>query len=45
MFFFVRTQNPRPPFHLDITTDERATMARHVAWSICFVKAPSSQKI
>ena len=34
MFFFVRTQNPRPTFHLDMTEDERATMNRHVAyWS------------
>lgn len=34
MFFFVRTQNPRPTFHLDMTGDERAVMTRHVAyWS------------
>jgi uncharacterized protein len=34
MYFFVRTQNPRPTFHLDMTPDERATMERHVAyWS------------
>jgi hypothetical protein len=32
MFFFVRTQNPRPTFHLDMTADERETMARHVAY-------------
>jgi uncharacterized protein YciI len=34
MYFFVRTQNPRPTFHLDMTAEERATMNRHVAyWS------------
>ena len=34
MYFFVKTQNPRPTFHLDMTPDERATMERHVAyWS------------
>ena len=34
MYFFVRTQNPRPTFHLDMTADERAVMERHVAyWS------------
>ncbi len=34
MYFFVRTQNPRPTFHLDMTPDERAVMDRHVAyWS------------
>jgi hypothetical protein len=34
MYFFVRTQNPRPTFHLDMTPDERATMEQHVAyWS------------
>jgi uncharacterized protein YciI len=32
MYFFVRTQNPRPTFHLDMTDDERATMQRHVAY-------------
>lgn len=32
MFFFVRTQNPRPTFHLDMTPDERATMEAHVAY-------------
>lgn len=32
MFFFVRTQNPRPTFHLDMTPDERAIMNRHVAY-------------
>ena len=31
MFFFVRTQNPRPTFHLDMTPGGRATMERHVA--------------
>ncbi len=34
MFFFVRTQNPRPTFHLDMTAEERSIMDRHVAyWS------------
>ena len=34
MYFFVRTNNPRPTFHLDMTPDERAVMQRHVAyWS------------
>ncbi len=34
MYFFVKTQNPRPTFHLDMTAEERAIMERHVAyWS------------
>lgn len=34
MYFFIKTQNPRPTFHLDMTPEERATMERHVAyWS------------
>lgn len=34
MHFFVRTQNPRPTFHLDMNPDERAIMEKHVAyWS------------
>jgi hypothetical protein len=34
MYFFVKTQNPRPTFHLDMTVDERALMQQHVAyWS------------
>src|SRR5579883_1347246 len=32
MYFFVRTQNPRPTFHLDMTPEERDTMNRHVAY-------------
>jgi hypothetical protein len=32
MYFFVRTQNPRPTFHLDITTEERPIMERHIAY-------------
>ncbi len=32
MFFFIKTQNPRPTFHLDMTAEERATMDRHVAY-------------
>ena len=34
MYFFIKTQNPRPTFHLDMTPNERAIMERHVAyWS------------
>jgi uncharacterized protein len=34
MYFFIRTQNPRPTFHMDITTEERAVMDKHVTyWS------------
>jgi len=34
MHFFIRAQNPRPTFHLDMTSDERTIMERHVAfWS------------
>ncbi len=34
MYFFVKTQNPRPTFNLDMTDEERAIMQRHVAyWS------------
>ena len=34
MYFFVRTDNPRPTFHLDMSDAERAIMQRHVAyWS------------
>jgi len=34
MYVFVRTDNPRPTFHLDMTDDEREVMGRHVAyWS------------
>jgi uncharacterized protein len=34
MFMFVRTQNPRPTFHLDMSPEERATMEKHIAyWS------------
>lgn len=32
MYFFVRTRNPRPTFHLDMTAEERAIMTRHVAY-------------
>ena len=32
MYFFVRTQNPRPTFHLDMSADERSTMTEHVAY-------------
>ena len=34
VYFFVKTQNPRPSFHVDMTDDERAIMQRHVTyWS------------
>ena len=34
MYFFIKTQNPRPTFHLDMTAEERTIMERHVAyWS------------
>ena len=34
MYFFVKTENPRPTFHLDMTPDERTIMENHVAyWS------------
>lgn len=32
MYFYVRTNNPRPTFHLDMTPDERAKMQRHVEY-------------
>ena len=32
MFFFIKTQNPRPTFHLDMTAEERALMVRHVEY-------------
>lgn len=32
MYVFVRTNNPRPTFHLDMTPAERAIMSRHVAY-------------
>ncbi len=32
MYLFVRTQNPRPTFHLDMTPEERAIMEQHVAY-------------
>ena len=32
MYFFVKTTNPRPTFHLDMTSQERATMGRHVEY-------------
>jgi uncharacterized protein YciI len=34
MYVFIRTNNPRPTFHLDMTPEERDVMQRHVAyWS------------
>jgi uncharacterized protein len=32
MYFFVKTENPRPTFHLDMTAAERRIMTRHVAY-------------
>src|SRR5262245_16697190 len=32
MYFFVRTQIPRPTFHLDMTEFEREAMTKHVAY-------------
>ena len=32
MYCFVKTQNPRPTFHLDMTSAERATMERHAGY-------------
>lgn len=34
MFFFVRTRNPRPSFHLDMTPYKRSFMEKHAPyWS------------
>jgi uncharacterized protein len=34
MYFFIKTENPRPTFRLDMTPEERTIMERHVAyWS------------
>ena len=34
MYVFLRTNNPRPTFHLDMTAEERELMTAHVAyWS------------
>ena len=32
MYFFVKTNNPRPTFHLDMTVEEREAMNRHVEY-------------
>jgi hypothetical protein len=32
MYVFVRTNNPRPTFHLDMTAAERTVMQEHVAY-------------
>jgi hypothetical protein len=32
VYFFVRTDNPRPTFHLDMTAAERQTMTEHVRY-------------
>lgn len=34
MYFFIRTQSPRPTFHLDMTPEERVVMQKHAGyWS------------
>src|SRR5690349_10319095 len=34
MDYFIKTNNPRPTFHLDMSLEERTIMERHVAyWS------------
>ena len=34
MYFFIRTNNPRPAFHIDMTPEERTIMQNHVEyWS------------
>jgi len=32
MYVFVRSTNPRPTFHLDMTADEKTAMQAHVAY-------------
>ncbi len=32
MYYFVKTHNPRPTFHLDMTAEEREIMNRHVEY-------------
>ncbi len=32
MYFFVKTNNPRPTFQFDMTSEEREVMNRHVAY-------------
>jgi hypothetical protein len=32
MYFYVRTNNPRPTFHLDMSADEREIMQKHVVY-------------
>jgi hypothetical protein len=32
VYFFLKTDNPRPTFHLDMTSDEAATMRDHVVY-------------
>lgn len=38
MYYFVKTTNPRPTFHLDMTPVERETMVRHVEYWTGFAK-------
>lgn len=38
MYAFVRTQNPRPTFHLDMTDAERQVMQQHVAYWSAFAE-------
>ncbi len=32
MYVFVRTNNPRPTFHVDMSPEEKAIMQRHVSY-------------
>jgi len=42
MYIFCKTNNPRPTFHLDMTTEERDAMKRHVAYWKQFADAGSA---
>jgi hypothetical protein len=43
MYFFIRTNNPRPMFHFDMTADERSTMHKHVEyWPACCLNDENS---
>jgi uncharacterized protein YciI len=38
VYFFVKTTNPRPTFHVDMSPEERATMGSHVQYWTDFAK-------
>ena len=38
MFFFVKTDNPRPTFQTDMTPQERETMGKHVEYWTGYAK-------